>query len=340
MHWIGLDIGKRTIDVALPLANGKYDFKRINNDERGFEVLVERHLSKYRQTEMAVVCETTGIYYFPIFDYLTAHDFCMSAVNPMVIKNFSRTILQKQKTDKADARMIAEFGRIMQPDFGTTKSPEIIELQRLMNIRRILLKQRTQMKGMMESIAFYQPKGCESSKNCLLDLQEINHERIKKIERTIQEFALFRFELNFKRLVNTVGIGQTTAWALICYTDNFQKFQNIRELTAYAGLAPRQYESGTSVYKSPKIAPSYLVNNDLRVALIQAANVAKRHNPECKRLFERIPHNPNGNGRGKADKYKLRVVAVARKLLRIAWGTIKKVEREQAELAGNQVTAS
>ena len=42
MHWIGLDIGKRTIDIALPAKGNKYKYGRINNDERGFEVFVER----------------------------------------------------------------------------------------------------------------------------------------------------------------------------------------------------------------------------------------------------------------------------------------------------------
>jgi len=337
MHWIGLDIGKRTIDIALPAKGNTYKYGRINNDERGFEVFVERHLKSFAKESTAIVCETTGIYYFPILEYMSQRDWYFSAVNPMIIKNFSRAIMQKNKTDKADAKMIARFGQTLQPPAGSTKSPHIIELQRLMNIRRMLLKQKNHIRGMNESISFYRPEGCDSSFNCLMDILTTNTEVIKKLEKTINQFCVNHFEYNFKDLTDIAGIGQNTAWSLICYTDNFQKFQNIRQLTAYAGLAPRKYESGTSVYKSDKIAPSYLINNDLRVALIQSAGVAKRHNPECKRLFERIPHNPNGNGRGKADRYKPRLVAVARKLLRIAWGRIKEAERKAEQKAEEEV---
>lgn len=115
MNWIGLDIGKRTIDVAMPIKGGKYKYGRINNDERGFEVFVERHLQSFDKATTAIVCETTGIYYFPILEYMSQRGWYFSAVNPMVIKNFARTIMQKNKTDKADAKMIARFGQTMQP---------------------------------------------------------------------------------------------------------------------------------------------------------------------------------------------------------------------------------
>lgn len=116
-------------------------------------------------------------------------------------------------------------------------------------------------------------------------------------------------------LIATVpGIGLLTAVTILAETGDITRFDNIDQLSAYAGLAPRVSQSGESVQhgRISKHGPPIL-----RWVLQQAAWTARRVDPQAARLFGRLAKRA-GN--------KKAATALARKLLSYAWSVCRRNE--------------
>jgi transposase len=122
------------------------------------------------------------------------------------------------------------------------------------------------------------------------------------------------------RLLTSVpGVGARTAEVIAVYLGDGRRFRTADEVSAYAGLVPRQYQSGESdrrgriTRRGPKL---------LRAALVECAWCALRYNPWAAATWKRL--TGRGVGRKKA------VVALARKLLVRCWGILKRGEAWRA----------
>jgi transposase len=116
------------------------------------------------------------------------------------------------------------------------------------------------------------------------------------------------------RLQTITGVGLiTTAW-LLTATLNFTLCPTPEAATAYAGLAPTPYQSGTSVHKRPTIG--HTGHARLRTVLYLASLSAAQHNPAIKPLYDRL------RAAGKSSK--VARCAAARKLWHIAWAVATK----------------
>jgi transposase len=115
------------------------------------------------------------------------------------------------------------------------------------------------------------------------------------------------------RLLTTIpGVGVRTAEVIAAYLGDGRRFQTADEVSAYAGLVPRQYQSGATdrrgrlTKRGPKV---------LRSALVECAWCSLRYNPWALATWKRLV----GRGVGK----KKAIVALARKLLVRGWGMLK-----------------
>ena len=109
------------------------------------------------------------------------------------------------------------------------------------------------------------------------------------------------------------GVGAVTAQALLAELPEPGQFASAQQAAAYAGLAPRQYRSGTSVRKRTRLSKAG--NARLRKALYLPTQTAVRFNPLLKGFFERLV---------KAGKPKMAAVgACMRKLVMLCYGVLK-----------------
>jgi transposase len=117
-----------------------------------------------------------------------------------------------------------------------------------------------------------------------------------------------------RRLQSIPGIGEfTTAW-LLTSTLNFQFSETPEQVVSYAGLAPYERRSGTSLNSHASIGGGG--NHRLRTAIYMAAVSAVRWNPIIRAFHRRLRE------RGKPAK--VAMCAAARKLLTIAWAIVTK----------------
>ena len=109
MYAVGVDVskGKSTATVLRSKSEVVVRPFDVAHDTQGFSGLVEclRGLGG----EVRVVMEHTGNFYESIALALHSAGFYVSAVNPLLIKEYGSNTLHKVKTDKADAKKIARY---------------------------------------------------------------------------------------------------------------------------------------------------------------------------------------------------------------------------------------
>jgi transposase len=127
---------------------------------------------------------------------------------------------------------------------------------------------------------------------------------------------LIRSSLTLKQqetlLCSIKGIGKTSAQLILAELD-IQDFDSPRQLAAFVGITPLHYQSGSSIKKRPRISKQG--NARLRTGLYLPAVVAKRHNPACHNLAQRLEYRHKHR--------KVIVIAVMRKLLHQVYGILK-----------------
>ena len=112
---LGIDVAKLKLDCALRTVDGKFKHKVVENSPKGFETLLN-WLPQDSSGQVDVCMEATGIYWESVAEYLVSAGFPVSVVNPKQIKSYGESRLVRTKTDKVDAKLIAEFCHERHPE--------------------------------------------------------------------------------------------------------------------------------------------------------------------------------------------------------------------------------
>lgn len=97
------------MDLAIELGNGKYRMKaKLSNDPTGCAALYA-WLCTHAQPDSWVVMEATGIYHQALAEFLYAHGYRVCVLNPAQVALDARSQLQRGKTDRSDAKLIASY---------------------------------------------------------------------------------------------------------------------------------------------------------------------------------------------------------------------------------------
>jgi len=308
VYILGIDVAKAKFDVALLLGK-RVAHHQFPNNANGFAVL-KGWLRKRGATQLHACMEATGRYWEALATYLHQAGYTVSVVNPRRVKSFWESELQRQKTDRVDAGVIARFCRAAAPRPWTPPPAELRELQELVRRLDALKRMDTQEKNRLSNpgISPVVQAGIEGHLAYL-------GEQIKEVERTIRKHINGSPQLKEQRdlLTSIPGIGETTAALLLGELGEVSNYASGRQVAAQAGLTPKQFQSGSSIKGKPRL--SKMGNVHLRKGLYMCAVVAKHHNPTIKAFCERLLA---------AGKPTMLVIAAAmRKLLTIAFAVLK-----------------
>jgi len=301
--FIGIDVSKASFDVSYEKSDGKFSHYKFSNNAKDFSRFIE-----LIGVGDHCVMEATGPYYLSLACYLFDHNIKVSVVNPLQIKHFVKMRMTRAKTDKKDAAMIALYGQSEKPRLWQPDEPHVMQLQQLHTVIEGLQKQSTMLKNQLE--AFLQsPVKDASVINTLKSLLKTLEAKINKLENRMMEIVKIHYGPTFNSLISIPAIGPKTAIVLISITNNFKKFNDIKKLSAYAGIAPRIYQSGTSVNGKAHI--SKMGNKYIRKLLYICSWSAKTCNEPCKQLYERL--------KAKNKPERVIKIAIANKLLKQAF---------------------
>ncbi len=318
--FVGVDISKSFFDVCFLDAKGQFVQQRINQNPKGY-----RQLANAIPEGAVCVMEATSTYHLPLTLWLYNHGIQVVVENPLKIKRFSQMHLQRHKTDKADARIIYEYGTTIVAQKVTLWQPQPVEIQELQqcdSLSRRLNKELTAITNTHEALAQLDVVNSEVKRivnNTIKQLKTALHQLDEHMQKLIKK----HYQESYDLLRSIPGVGPKTSVMLICQTSNFTKFDNVKKFLSYIGMSPRTYESGTSVKGKGHITK--VGNGRLRSLLYMCSWTAKTCNPQCVSVYEKM------HKKGKPEK--VIKVAIAHKLLRQVFGVIKHQKPFSSNLA-------
>lgn len=265
-------------------------------------------------------------------DYL---EFCGHEVhmaNPYKIKLIAES---RAKTDKVDARILAELLRLGYLPEGYVASRELRDRRSYLRHRMRLTKQRTRYKNQIHRLLRLEGiDGPEVTdlfgkqgrrwldEECVL---RPVHERIKeetlnlldqvntymgRIDRELKKDV----SKDVRRLMTMPGIGIFFANVIMAEAGNIRRFATPKHFAGYTGLVCSQRSSGGRQCFGRITKQG---NKILRWVFVEAAQTAKAKDINLKAFFDRIAYK-KGKGRG--------TVALARKLSEITWHILTRGE--------------
>ncbi|SKB68744.1 Transposase [Sphingobacterium nematocida] len=312
----GIDCSKDYFDIAV-LKEGKVAFKgRFANNSKGFTDMLRHTQGSH------VAMEATGPYYFQLARFLYDSGTRVSVVNPLVIRRFAQMRLSRAKTDKKDAMVIAAFVQMTSPKLW---EPPTEAIQSIRNLETYLegLKQRRHMLG--SQLHAFEAAGTIDRLlyDEITEEVESHDKRIGEKERQIEILIKQHYAEMASNIRSVPGIGPRSVSMLIIATDGFGMFKNYKQVISYFGLAPRIYESGTSVKGKGHICKMGM--GQVRKVLYMAAVSAIKCNKACKDLYERL--------RGKGKPYRVAIIAAVNKLIKQVFAIAKSGEPYKVQLS-------
>lgn len=309
--WVGIDVSQDTLDACyLPAPDARPRAAAFANDEAGHAALLVWADGHAPDAPPGFCLESTGTYGEALA--LALHDAArhVAVVNPARIKYAGLMRGQGNKSDKADAKRIAEYAARERPPAWQPPRPEVRELQALTrrrdDLRALAAREKTRLAG---------PGLTATERKSVRRTAAFLTREADRLARQADELIAASEALRADRelLESIPGVGAATAQTILAELTEPSRFRTAQQAAAYAGLAPRAYASGTSVKKRTRLSKAG--NARLRKALYLPALTAIRLGPLLKGFLERLVE---------AGKSKMAAVgACMRKLLMIAYGILK-----------------
>lgn len=323
---VGIDVAKRKLDIAL-LVNGKIKSKVFDNTPSGYTLLQQWLRTRGATESHTHLCmEATGPYSEAVAIALVEAGWRVSIVNPARIKGFAQGELARNKTDRADAALLARFCAAMRPSLWVPPPPAWRELRGWVDRLQALKDMHQQESNRLEA---HQASGQIPLVNAVQIHLDWLATQIKDLERDISDHIDRHPDLkrDATLLHSIPGIGKTTVAKVLAYAGDVRRFTHAKALAAFIGVTPRQRLSGSSV--KGRTMMSRTGHADLRRALYMPGLVARRHNPVLKAFGDRL------STAGLAPKAV--IGAVMRKLAHLIYGVIKSDKPFDANSAMGRV---
>lgn len=307
---VGIDIASKKFDVCFyeQSETGKCTIKGTRsfaNNLEGFKNYQTWANKRKRDCPLVHIMEATGVYHENLCYYLYNAQEEVSVQLAQKIKYFGKSLHQKTKTDKADAKLIAMFGMRFSIELW---NPISKEFQAIKDLCRAL-SQLKQSKSVTQSQlhAFESKHGVfEKVTTVMKQLLRQQEESITSYENEIKRLVGQDTELEkrINKITQIKGVQMLTVVKLLAETDGFRKCSSIRKLVSYAGLDVSEQQSGDKVGRT---RISKKGNAHIREALYMPALCASRFDQKMKCFYSRLTQRQNAK--------KQSVIAVMRKLL-------------------------
>ena len=338
---VSLDLGKfNSVACIYELATQQHAFKTLATTPQAIHDLLSEHAAADPARTLVIfeTCDTSGW----IHDLASAMGLAVVVANPCDEAWRWRKV--KRKTDRDDALKLVRLALVNQLRTVHMPSPQQRQKRRLIHQRKSLVERQTQTKNAIRSIFSQQglshelPRGnklwtragieqlaayARELKSCEIDdlwrgrlqvelqLLESIAAQIKQVDGKLDELG--RKDRRVRLLRTVPGVGPRLAETVVIHLDDPHRFKNARQVSAYAGLVPKQLESGT-MKRVGRI--THHGSSLLRGMLVEVAWMAYRHNAWAKSFVERV-------SRGMKQRKKIAVVALARKLLVRLWAMLR-----------------
>ena len=317
---VGIDVSKKKLDVCIA-RGGKYKSKVLSNTPNGHKELIRWLEAQGVSQKTIVALEATGPYSEAIAIHLSENDWRVSVVNPARISGFAKSELSRNKTDSADAKLIARFALHAELEIWQPPTPATRELRALVDRLQALSDMKQQELNRIEGLS----KTCEVAvKDMILDHIHWLEKQIRSIQSKIDDHIDGNPELKRDAdLIESIpGMGRRATSQFLAYIGDVRRFKSAKALAAFIGVTPKQKQSGTSI--NGRSSLSRTGHNAARKALFMPGMVAKRFNPVIIAASTRL------EARGLTPKA---IIGVSmRKLVHMIYGVVKSETHFNAKI--------
>jgi transposase len=274
------------------------------------------------------------------------HDLCAELGYRCLVANTASEAWKfkhlKRKTDRDDALRLAQLHALGQLPIVALPPPATRQWRSLIAYRQTLVGRRVAVQNRIRALFVAQglpaPRGAKAwtttgldglalqakpLADCgpdglwrgLLHLALAEYHQLRELLDHAEERldALAKSDKSVQLLESTPGVGPRTAEAIVAHLHQPERFASGKQVSAYVGLAPKQFQSGETDRRGriTRRGPALL-----RKLLVECAWVMLRYNGWARAVYLRLTHG------GKARK-KQAIVALARKLLVRCWAMLR-----------------
>ena len=290
IHFAGIDVSKKWIDVCVLINNEKSVFheQRFEQSKQGFAEL-RKWLIKLTENQMQqlLICiENTGLYDDALLCFLSGKGFIVCLENAAKIKASIRD--RRAKNDQLDARNIAIYALKHADELEVWQKPRPVveQLKQLLATRATLVSHVTSIKQAQKEIEVFKWSGLKKTKDYQAGIKGLQKD-IQQIENDMWE--LIKSDLSLCKmlmlLLSIPAIGKITAYHFITYTNEFKRVKSGKNLSSYCGVVPFKQKSGTTLDKPGRI--SHEANKVLKKLLHLCAVTALKMKGEFAAYYQR-----------------------------------------------------
>jgi transposase len=307
MDVLALDVGSRKHAVAVSAAR-LGGWSEVANE---VDALRKMYTALARKAPDAwVVMEATGVYHWQAAVLAHAAGLKVAVLNPKVTANFAKALGQRNKTDRADAKVLQHYAQVVALTRWQPPRKAVVELRAISRHILVLTQQQTAAKNRLHAE--------EAMGDAPAFVLKAYRQEIRRVEKQVDHASAEAMKIirsdadlkaQFEALDSIKGVAEASAIALLGELAALPTDMNARACVAHAGLDVRQHQSGTSVDKPGRITKHG--NRYLRRALYMPALSAITHDAHAKAFYERLV--------AKGKKPIQALCAVMRKMLTAAW---------------------
>jgi transposase len=298
-HYIGFDVHKKHINFCIKAGSGEL----VKEGRLPSERAALRSWARLQTGPWHGAMEAT-LFSGWIFDTLQPYAARLEMAHPAMLKAIA---CAKKKNDRMDARTIADLLRCNLLPACHVASPEIRELRRLLRYRQLVVRESVRMQNKMAGLLmecgapFVKEKlhGKKYFSQLLENLQEVPDsvkdllslsrgafEMFQAVQKRLVQQPLAHPELRqrVQRLTSISGVGEITALTWALEIGDPGRFSSCAKVMSYCGLTAALRSSADQQQRGPL---SKQRNHWLQTALIEAAKLAPRWNPQLAALHAR-----------------------------------------------------
>jgi len=269
--YIGIDVSQEYVDVVV---SGKRSAMRVAADGGALEALGQQLMELGPKL---VLMEASGGFERLPLTVLQAAGLQVAVVNPRQVRDFARSLGYLAKTDAIDARVLAQFAEVLNPQPARLSEEAEEQLRALAVRRRQLIEMIIAERNRLRSA----PRTAGRIEEHLRWLED----EVKAIEQELQDLVESDPDMQARAVIlrSVPGIGPVLSFILLSGLPELGRL-NRKEIAALVGVAPFNWDSG-------KLRGKRAVwggRAHIRSALYMAALVASRCNPVIRALYERL----------------------------------------------------
>jgi len=296
-HFVGIDVSKNTLDFTVLQGTNICFQTREENGMQGIRKFMKQLKAQPDfSLEQTVFCmEHTGIYNQHLLEFLSHLKAPVCLESSLHIKQSSG--LQRGKNDTVDALRIAQYAYKNREELRLWQPPrEVIQkLKHLVVLRSRLINVKKQLTTPLKESSTFIDKSLTRQivalcKNSIASVEK----DLQKTEKEIQQLVASDDQLSklFSIITSVDGVGKVTASAMIITTNEFKDIREPARFACYAGVAPFEHSSGTSIKGKTRVSPK--ANKAMKTLLHLSAISAIRNNADMKAYYVRkIAENKN-----------------------------------------------